>query len=703
MVSQKDLRILDYLFDCLEKKQSAKTDQIAEKFSVSTRTVRSNIDRIDYYLKSKGYPCLTRSRKEGISLDILPSDIDKAKKDLLTVSTSIYALSKEERILLIKLLLFDTSGYLTYDYISQLFSVSRKTVIEDVRLLKDECRSWEVDVPGTKYGICLQGRETDIRRLLLDSMLSAFRPVELWEILRDIYPNRSVAIEKKWRAMVSSKTTRICEEELLSADDSPKSSITDVQYYLTIILTALSIKRCSQNRTVDDIFPEQGTIRSIPLLNNYFQRLEKRLSWTFPEAEKTYIASQLSSLFHFEGSSSLETFAEALTGNLLLSVSQKTGTDYSNDPQLQDGLHSHIFSLAKNSFVPYQDPGEEFHELIGEHPDLYQAIVQTLSDNSDLAFRIDPHTEAAFVLLHFLAADERRRCNGRRVYRTFIVCNNGVGTSSIVTARIQVLFPQIQVLGSSSLRRAEELVSNLNPDFIITTVPFETTSVPVIQVSASIPEGDQRKLELFLNGRNSLSDRPEHRKSKWEELMTLINTTCTIHNLPSLENGLTRILGLSAPVKSDHLSSLLTEDMIQLDVAAKDWEEAIRLSAKPLLSSNRITTGYIDAMIRNVHTTGPYIVVTKGIAMPHAQTSDGALTTCMSLSVLKDPVCFGHSANDPVRLIFCFAVAEQSRHMNIMSELVNFISNKENIRKLLSANSRQDILRIVRSSGEDIS
>ena len=133
--------------------------------------------------------------------------------------------------------------------------------------------------------------------------------------------------------------------------------------------------------------------------------------------------------------------------------------------------------------------------------------------------------------------------------------------------------------------------------------------------------------------------------------------------------------------------------MIQLDVAAKDWEEAIRLSAKPLLSSNRITTGYIDAMIRNVHTTGPYIVVTKGIAMPHAQTSDGALTTCMSLSVLKDPV----------RLIFCFAVAEQSRHMNIMSELVNFISNKENIRKLLSANSRQDILRIVRSSGEDIS
>ncbi|HEY59474.1 MAG TPA: PTS sugar transporter subunit IIA [Anaerolineae bacterium] len=63
---------------------------------------------------------------------------------------------------------------------------------------------------------------------------------------------------------------------------------------------------------------------------------------------------------------------------------------------------------------------------------------------------------------------------------------------------------------------------------------------------------------------------------------------------------------------------LLPCERIKLDVQVHSWREAIREAGKLLLLSEAITPDYIDAMIRTAEDLGPYIVIAKGIAMPHA-------------------------------------------------------------------------------------
>ncbi len=45
------------------------------------------------------------------------------------------------------------------------------------------------------------------------------------------------------------------------------------------------------------------------------------------------------------------------------------------------------------------------------------------------------------------------------------------------------------------------------------------------------------------------------------------------------------------------LSDLLTEDLVQFDVVASNWEDAIRKSAQPLVDNKKVTEGYVDDII----------------------------------------------------------------------------------------------------------
>ena len=66
------------------------------------------------------------------------------------------------------------------------------------------------------------------------------------------------------------------------------------------------------------------------------------------------------------------------------------------------------------------------------------------------------------------------------------------------------------------------------------------------------------------------------------------------------------------------LSELLKEDYIQLDISVENFDEAIKASAQPLLTADVIENEYISSILSIYHEIGPYIVITKQIALPHA-------------------------------------------------------------------------------------
>ena len=65
------------------------------------------------------------------------------------------------------------------------------------------------------------------------------------------------------------------------------------------------------------------------------------------------------------------------------------------------------------------------------------------------------------------------------------------------------------------------------------------------------------------------------------------------------------------------LSEITDPRLIQINVEASDWEDAIRKSTKVLVTNNKVSKEYIDGMIQTTKESGPYIVITKHVALPH--------------------------------------------------------------------------------------
>lgn len=137
--------------------------------------------------------------------------------------------------------------------------------------------------------------------------------------------------------------------------------------------------------------------------------------------------------------------------------------------------------------------------------------------------------------------------------------------------------------------------------------------------------------------------------------------------------------------ESISFKEFLPRERIRLDVKVDTWQDAIREAGELLLQADVITPEYIDAMIRTAEELGPYIVIAKGIAMPHASPDSGVKKTALSLVRLSIPIEFGNPDNDPVQLVFGLAATDGKAHINAMRSFAELIMNKDKISQLFIA------------------
>jgi ascorbate PTS system EIIA or EIIAB component len=89
--------------------------------------------------------------------------------------------------------------------------------------------------------------------------------------------------------------------------------------------------------------------------------------------------------------------------------------------------------------------------------------------------------------------------------------------------------------------------------------------------------------------------------------------------------------------------------------AADDWRQGVRAAVRLLVDLGTADETYIDACVRSVEKHGPYIVLTPGVALAHAQAAEGTTTEGLAALRLDAPVRFGHPSNDPVDLVLAFS------------------------------------------------
>ena len=128
------------------------------------------------------------------------------------------------------------------------------------------------------------------------------------------------------------------------------------------------------------------------------------------------------------------------------------------------------------------------------------------------------------------------------------------------------------------------------------------------------------------------------------------------------------------------LSDILKKEYIRINESCKDWEDAIRHAGNILLEKGIVTQEYIDSVIKSVKLFGPYVVVAKGIAIPHCLGSMGVNENAITLMTLKNPVNFGNPKNDPVYYIILFQKPEFFEVMKTAlkpQDIIDYIDKEE--------------------------
>ena len=140
------------------------------------------------------------------------------------------------------------------------------------------------------------------------------------------------------------------------------------------------------------------------------------------------------------------------------------------------------------------------------------------------------------------------------------------------------------------------------------------------------------------------------------------------------------------------LNKLTDASLIRLNIEADDWQSAIRKAAEPLVEHSKIKACYVDEIIKGVIETGPYIVITEHVALPHARPEAGALESAIGIATLKHPVKFGNKDNDPVKYLFTLSATDNSKHLNALADLAGLFEQQEFFDLLDKAKDPQEIM-----------
>lgn len=145
------------------------------------------------------------------------------------------------------------------------------------------------------------------------------------------------------------------------------------------------------------------------------------------------------------------------------------------------------------------------------------------------------------------------------------------------------------------------------------------------------------------------------------------------------------------------LSDIIGKELIQLNVKAEDWEDAIRKGASPLVIHKKVTEEYVNKIIEIAHNTGPYIVITKHVALPHAPSEFGAKDSAIGITTLETPIAFGNEANDPVKYLFSLSAKDSTGHLEAMSELVQILARPDFFELLDKAENPSEIIDYIKN------
>ncbi|MDQ0203929.1 PTS sugar transporter subunit IIA [Pectinatus haikarae] len=145
------------------------------------------------------------------------------------------------------------------------------------------------------------------------------------------------------------------------------------------------------------------------------------------------------------------------------------------------------------------------------------------------------------------------------------------------------------------------------------------------------------------------------------------------------------------------IEKILNKDLIDLNMNAKNKNEAIKTLAKLLAKTGNICD--TDLFIKDVYARESEGKTGLGshIAIPHGK-SNAVRTTSIAVGRTKNDLDWESHDNLPVHVVILFAVRNIDKttiHLKLLSQVAVALADDETLEKLLTTNDKAEVIRLL--------
>lgn len=663
-----------------------KNKDLEEKFSLSRRQISYSFEKINDWLAFNSLPKIERTKQGQFKVNpLLLSTLQQEQEP-----TKAYVLSEKERAEIIVLILLARDEELSLFHLKSALDVSKNTVLRDLKNAQQTVQSYQLNIQYSRQsGYRIEGKEFWKRKLLNDITNRVIKMYNGEELIKQMTNISEMQIEDI--------NTRIENVEKTLNLKFTDEKITSMPYILIFILRRIKSGKIINSFMIH--FNELSDTKEYKAAEEILEELEY-----IPMEERLFITLHL--LTTSVSSSELlteETMPELIESidEMLTMFEKKACIVLHDKEQLQNKILLHLkpayyrikFKLTANNSL--QDSvSKEFEEL-------HHIVKKSTKPLTNLIGSNIPESETTYLTMLIGGWLTRQGDSINQKVKAIIVCPNGVSVSRLMHSALKGLFPEFIFLDTLSVR--EFYNYKLNYDIVFSPVFLETDARLFI-VKSFIERDEKYRLRkqvmMELNGYVPADMNTEH-------VIEIVERYATIGNKHELAKALHQYFNRddTPPViqqyddRKPELPELITPETITLKESVSSWEQAVHISAEPLLKSGRIESRYIDAMMQHYNPEDPYIVIGQGLAIPHAGSDEGVNTVSMSLLRLKQPVEF--STDVWIHLVIVIAAPDKRQHLRALMQLMRLAGNQKDITQLIETNDVPGIHEIIRKYTTD--
>lgn len=444
-------------------------ESLADKYNVSVRTIRNDIDEIDYVVKQY-HGRFIRMPQKGMRIICDFSIAERLMSE--TNSNSFAALSKVQQQLIIYTIFLTNPNPISVNALADSLAVSTGTILNRLKEPSDILTQHAVALSGVKKkGFYIHGKSADFIRLT-DTLLEQLSP----DIFQCFFESGNAFSCTPEQELQRQKILSFIKDNL---------SLTPVNKYS--INAALFFLVKNSPLAENTFLPETTSflVDSTRKLLDHTQAsgLSLNQPWALFAHHILLAYTNASDLLRAEtGSAETRNIQNAI--HCMIKKSFYYYPELEKDSSyLEQDLLAHVCTMINRMHASLDNQNPLLDEIKLRYPVIFATVkdlTKVFSEHYPLV--LDEH-QVSFFVLYFLQYLEKARA--RTSVHMLIVCNSGVGAARLLSTKIQNHFPEVSLIETdSSFNLESNKISLDNIDLIVSTIPLRFSgTIPVITVS----------------------------------------------------------------------------------------------------------------------------------------------------------------------------------------------------------------------------